>query len=226
MYSMSASALLFQLSTTTALIAGFITNNNNLLHISTVRRNNNMLLKSSSDTGGDSAATRQSQYGVESDPIESYVKCGKCKYFFYLAAEDLGNGRGKRLECSLCGHSWFQSVDRIANLKPGFELAPLTDTDLNRIKENVAEGKPYDFVGDGKVYVGNLSYNVHEDDLISTFGEYGEVGDAFVVQGDDGRSKGFAFVTMRTKDDMEKVIEALDGEERFGRKLQIREANS
>merc|ERR1711862_1070309 len=104
----------------------------------------------------------------------------------------------------------------IANLKPGFELAPLTDTDLNRIKENVAEGKPYDFVGDGKVYVGNLSYNVHEDDLISTFG----------VQGDYGRSKGFAFVTMRTKDDMEKVIEALDGEERFGRKLQIREANS
>jgi len=216
---------------TTVLYSSLTSGFSNL--IPTVKRNNKLHLLNLSD-GGDnqseenavSAATRQSQYGVTTDPIESYVKCGKCKYFFYLAPEDLGTGGGKRLECSLCGHSWFQSVDRIANVKPGFELSPLTDSDLNRIKENVAAGKSYDFVGDGKLYVGNLNFNVHEDDLISAFSEYGEVGDAFIVQGEGGRSKGFAFVTMRTKGDMKKIMETLDGEELFGRRLQIREANN
>lgn len=173
-----------------------------------------------------STGTKQSQYGVTTEAIESYVKCGKCKNFFYLAPEDLGDGRGKRLECCVCKHSWFQSTDRILNIKPGFELLSLTDNDLNRIKENVAAGKPHDFVGDGKLYVGNLSFDVTEEDLVTTFSEYGVVGDAFIVQGDDGRPRGFAFVTMRTYEDSKKVMEALDGEEVFGRRLQIREPNN
>jgi len=170
--------------------------------------------------------TKQSQYGVTTEAIDSYVKCGKCKNFFYLSPEDLGNGRGKRLQCSVCNHSWFQSADRIIKLKPGFELQSLDENDLNRIKENVAQGKPYDFVGDGKLYVGNLSFNVSEDDLIEAFSEYGEVGDAFIVQDQDGRPRGFAFVTMRTMEDSKKVMDALDGEEVFGRRLQIREPNN
>jgi len=179
--------------------------------------------KTTATTG---TGTKQSQYGVTAEAIDSYVKCGKCKNFFYLSAEDLGNGRGKRLQCSVCNHSWFQSADRIIKLKPGFELQSLDENDLNRIKENVAQGKPYDFVGDGKLYVGNLSFNVSEDDLIEAFSEYGEVGDAFIVQDQDGRPRGFAFVTMRTTEDSKKVMDALDGEEVFGRRLQIREPNN
>lgn len=35
--------------------------------------------------------------------------------------------------------------------KLGFESVSLDENDLNRIEENAAEGKPYDFVGDGKL---------------------------------------------------------------------------
>ena len=76
-----------------------------------------------------------------------------------------------------------------------------------------------------KLYAGNLSFDATQDDLQSLFETYGEVKDTFVVKDrESGRSRGFAFVTMETKESMDAAIKALNGEEFMGRALTINEA--
>ena len=63
-----------------------------------------------------------------------------------------------------------------------------------------------------KIYVGNLSYDVTEDDLLVEFGAFGKV-ESVVVPSDkiSGRPKGFAFVEMPVKDEAEAAIKELSG---------------
>lgn len=76
-----------------------------------------------------------------------------------------------------------------------------------------------------KLYVGNLSFDVTQDDLQSLFETYGDVKDIFVVKDrESGRSRGFAFVTMETKESMDAAISALNGEDFMGRAITINEA--
>ena len=78
---------------------------------------------------------------------------------------------------------------------------------------------------DAKMYVGNLSYDATREDLQSLFEAHGTVSDVFIVKDrDSGRPRGFAFVTMETKESMNAAIEALNGEEFMGRNLAINEA--
>ena len=57
------------------------------------------------------------------------------------------------------------------------------------------------------------------------FAEKGAVGDVNIITDDDGRSKGFAFVTMMNKDDEAKVLE-LDGQDVGGRTIVVRPPNN
>ena len=79
--------------------------------------------------------------------------------------------------------------------------------------------------GDGdnaQVYVGNLSYRVHERDLRECFQKYGAIAHLKVVKDrDSGRSKGFAFVTFENMAQAKKAL-ALHGEPMFGRNLVVR----
>ena len=76
-----------------------------------------------------------------------------------------------------------------------------------------------------KLYVGNLSYDSTKEDLQSLFETYGVVSDVFIVKDrESGRPRGFAFVTMETKESMLAAIEALNGQEFMGRALAINEA--
>jgi cold-inducible RNA-binding protein len=78
---------------------------------------------------------------------------------------------------------------------------------------------------DAKIYVGNLSYDVTQEDLQSLFEAHGTVSDVFIVKDrESGRPRGFAFVTMETKESMVTAIEALNGKEFMGRELAINEA--
>lgn len=75
------------------------------------------------------------------------------------------------------------------------------------------------------VYVGNLSYDMTEDDLKNAFGEYGEVTSAKIIADrDSGRSKGFGFVEMTNADEAKAAIEGLAGKELSGRALVVNEA--
>jgi RNA recognition motif-containing protein len=74
-----------------------------------------------------------------------------------------------------------------------------------------------------KLYVGNLTYETREDDLLELFGQYGEVLSAqIIIDRDTNRSKGFAFVEMGSGAD--EAINALNGRDFKGRDLTVNEA--
>ena len=63
-----------------------------------------------------------------------------------------------------------------------------------------------------KVYVGNLSFDVDDYALESVFSEHGNVQDARVIcDRDNGRSRGFGFVTYSSAEEVNKAVESLDG---------------
>ncbi|NEQ21589.1 MAG: RNA-binding protein [Microcoleus sp. SIO2G3] len=75
------------------------------------------------------------------------------------------------------------------------------------------------------VYVGNLSYDVTQDDLTSVFAEYGTVKRVQIpTDRETGRPRGFGFVEMETDAEEDAAIEALDGAEWMGRSLRVNKA--
>jgi RNA recognition motif-containing protein len=75
------------------------------------------------------------------------------------------------------------------------------------------------------IYVGNLSYEVTDDDLRQAFEAYGAVSSATVVKDKfSGASRGFGFVEMSDKGEGEKAIAALNGKNLKGRSLNVNEA--
>ena len=76
-----------------------------------------------------------------------------------------------------------------------------------------------------KLFVGNLSFNTTENDLQDAFGQYGTVMEAKVMTDrETGRSRGFAFVTMSSKEEATAAIEGMNGHELQGRALTVNEA--
>jgi RNA recognition motif-containing protein len=76
-----------------------------------------------------------------------------------------------------------------------------------------------------KLYVGNLSYDLSDGDLSKLFEAHGGVESAQVIMDrDTGRSKGFGFVEMKTEQEAQAAIAALNGKEVNGRSLTVNEA--
>ena len=76
-----------------------------------------------------------------------------------------------------------------------------------------------------KLYVGNLSYGVTDSDLSKMFEAHGTVESAQVIMDrDTGRSKGFGFVEMKTEQEAQAAIAALNGKDADGRSLTVNEA--
>lgn len=70
-----------------------------------------------------------------------------------------------------------------------------------------------------KLYVGNLSYSVTDEQLKELFSKYGQVKSANVIG-----NKGFGFVEMSDPAEAEKAKEGLDGSDFAGRTLKVDEA--
>jgi RNA recognition motif-containing protein len=76
-----------------------------------------------------------------------------------------------------------------------------------------------------KLYVGNLSYSIRDDDLQRHFSEFGTVSSAKVMTDrDSGRSKGFGFVEMGSDEMAQAAIRGLNGKSVEGRALVVNEA--
>jgi len=76
-----------------------------------------------------------------------------------------------------------------------------------------------------KLYVGNLSYNVTDQNLVDTFSQCGTVETAKVIMDrDSGRSKGFAFVEMSSTTEASNSINQLNGSQLDGRAMNVSEA--
>jgi RNA recognition motif-containing protein len=75
------------------------------------------------------------------------------------------------------------------------------------------------------IYVGNLSYEVTEEDLKQAFEAFGEVETVKVIKDNyTDRSKGFGFVEMPAKDEAQSAINELNDKELKGRTLKVNEA--
>ncbi|MBD1924501.1 RNA-binding protein [Microcoleus sp. FACHB-831] len=75
------------------------------------------------------------------------------------------------------------------------------------------------------IYVGNLSYQVTQEDITAVFAEYGTVKRVQLpTDRETGRPRGFGFVEMETPAEEDAAIEALDGAEWMGRNLKVNKA--
>jgi RNA recognition motif-containing protein len=75
------------------------------------------------------------------------------------------------------------------------------------------------------IYIGNLSYDISEEDLSEVFAEYGSVKRIHIPKDrETGRMRGFAFVEMQTEAEEDKAIENLDGATWMDRELRVNKA--
>ena len=75
------------------------------------------------------------------------------------------------------------------------------------------------------IYVGNLAYEVTDEDLMAAFSEYGEVTSAKVITDRfSGRSRGFGFVEMANGTEAQTAIDSLNGSDLKGRPLTVNQA--
>ena len=75
------------------------------------------------------------------------------------------------------------------------------------------------------IYVGNLSWNLKDQDLSNLFASHGEVVSAKIVTDKfTGRSKGFGFVEMPNDDQAQAAITALNGTDVDGRSIVVNES--
>jgi len=75
------------------------------------------------------------------------------------------------------------------------------------------------------IYVGNLSYDVTEEDLQTVFSDYGQVKRVYLsVDRETKRMRGFGFVEMSSDNEEETAIETLDGAQWMGRQMKVNKA--
>lgn len=96
-------------------------------------------------------------------------------------------------------------------------------------KEGLKFEKRHPAPADGsiEIYVGNLSYDLTEDQLRKEFEAFGKVNSARIITNRfNGKSKGFGFVHMPNRAEVDAAIKALSDKEILGRKLKCNEAKN
>lgn len=75
------------------------------------------------------------------------------------------------------------------------------------------------------LYVGNLPFQITEDELREAFTRFGDVASAKIIMDrETGRSRGFGFVTMPNRDEADAAIKGMDGAALKGRNVRVNEA--
>ncbi len=73
-----------------------------------------------------------------------------------------------------------------------------------------------------KLYVGNLSYSIDDQELENLFSQHGQVTSArVIIDRYDNRSKGFGFVEMEDEAAADSAVESLNGQDHMGRQLKV-----
>lgn len=185
----------------------------------------------------------------KADPDATYyTKCSKCTAVYEVDPEQLG--RGRKVCCDVCSSVWFQRPERLLILdkeKQQFFDYPVDKKDEimaelaefkreNRIRRDRESSDRRYGSGDSRegkntrrgragfsVFLGNLSYDVTEEDLKAMLQpKFGELKVTIVKDNESGRSKGFAFCDVKSDGEMESVIQFVNGKELHGRNVSAR----
>ncbi len=101
------------------------------------------------------------------------------------------------------------------------------DRRQGRKPERIQKLHPAPADGSVEIYVGNLSYEMNDEQLNKEFAAFGQVNSArIIVNRFNGRSKGFGFVHMPNRAEAEAAIKALNDKEILGRRLKCNEAKN
>ena len=98
-----------------------------------------------------------------------------------------------------------------------------------RVEQPFEKRKPHPAPADGSVeiYVGNLSYDMTEDQLRAEFEAFGKVNSTRLVMNRfNGKSKGFGFIQMPNRDEAERACAAINDKEIMGRRVKCNEAKN
>ncbi|MBP9741899.1 MAG: RNA-binding protein [Burkholderiales bacterium] len=74
---------------------------------------------------------------------------------------------------------------------------------------------------DNKLFVASLSFTIRDEELQAIFAAIGNVVSVKVIIDRDGRSKGYGFVEMATKEEADEAIAKLDGSTHYGRPIAV-----
>ncbi|CAM9554573.1 unnamed protein product, partial [Ectocarpus fasciculatus] len=157
---------------------------------------------------------REMDPSLQGNAGDTYVKCGKCQACYPMELEVLG--RGRIIECSVCGNRWFQTAERALTLTENFLMKDWTEDRVEQTAEAVKK-----FAG-FNLFVGNIPFSVSEKDLGAIFGNFGEVKSTALVTDENGDSRGYGSVKMGTEEDARKAIKALNGIEIQGRSMLVK----
>jgi len=81
--------------------------------------------------------------------------------------------------------------------------------------------------GNVELYVGNLPYDLREDELDALFAKHGKIVSARIITNKfNNKSKGYAFVTMQDAAGAQSAVDALHGKELKGRQMVVNEAKA
>lgn len=75
-----------------------------------------------------------------------------------------------------------------------------------------------------KLFVGNINWNASKEDLENIFGEFGALEEAILIKDENGRSKGFGFISYVNEEDAKRATAELNGFQIDGRPLFVNEA--
>ena len=166
------------------------------------------------------AARRTAPHAIrcEVSSTAKVITCGRCKATYVV--DDLeAFGDGKQVKCSNCEHEWFQSASRLNPVPPDMDLVDYPQD----MKDRLARGLPAEPVARYRCFVGNLPFEVQEEELRELFAKFGTVASATVMVDENGRPKGFGFVNMESTVSGAKAVEELDGYELHGRTITVSE---
>ena len=168
---------------------------------------------------------RQKAEALE-DTRPTFVKCATCDAVYPMTVAEMGTP-GRRVRCAVCGNVWYQSTHRMNRLFDNWEFQQYPD-EKKKMFVNGGPSRPMPRHQENQgvaLFVANLSFDVDEYDLAAFFEPVVPGASVSVVRYDDGRSKGYGFVTCRTDDDAQRAIQQLDGADLAGRDIAVRMGN-
>lgn len=162
-----------------------------------------------------------------------YTKCAKCSASYELDPSVLGNGR--KVQCSVCSHEWFQKPERLLTLRETeqFSEYPMERKDefleKNQQSQRARGGRPRDsrdrrstFRKTFSVFIGNLPYSATEKELTDLVSSAVKPKRVSIVTDPDGNSRGFAFADVQNEQEVDQVVKSLDGTQMGGRTIAVR----